>query len=82
MRILTNDGETFAGPDAIAIVRAMRDAQWSAPALKRDYMSEVAERVAMLMGAAIDTTHGAQAFLDDLRRVGLITIDVDAHAMT
>lgn len=74
MRIQTNDGATFTGPDAKAVVRQMRDQQWSAPVMKRDYMVEVAERVEMLTGERIATTP-AETFLNELERVGLVTIE-------
>jgi len=68
MRIQTTDGYVFEGADAKEIVRKMRDTQWGAPVLKREYMEEVKDR----LNVGIIHDKGADAFLTSLSDAGLI----------
>lgn len=75
MRVHVIDTEqTFEGEDARAVVREMRDSDWHAPDKKRDYMEQVAERVEGMTGERI-STDGAEVFLHELHRVGLIEFE-------
>lgn len=66
MRIQTTDGYVFEGADAKEIVRKMRDTQWGAPVLKREYMVEVRDRLSGADATPIVADKGADAFLASL----------------
>jgi hypothetical protein len=66
---------TLTGADAKEIVRKMKHLQWNVPDAKRDYMRECAERVQIQTGTRPRVRRGADAFLHDLRDMGLIQID-------
>lgn len=73
MRIQTTDKIVFEGTDAKEIVRKMRDTQWGAPVLKREYMEEVKDRLSGMPGSTpIIHDKGADAFLVSLCHNGLI----------
>lgn len=74
LRVRTDDGQTFTGVDAKEVVRQMRNTQWGAPVLKRDYMIEVAERVSGMTGEPVDTTN-VDTFLLSLAYAGVLTMD-------
>lgn len=74
----TNDGTTFQGATAANIVQQMRDTQWGQQQVKRDYIADTAERVAMLTGQPIDTTD-ATTFLLGLAHAGLVTLTIGAE---
>lgn len=73
MIITTNDGASFTGEDERAIVRAMRDNCWNAPVHKGDYMAEVQQRIHEMTGEIVRTD--AHGFIEDLLRLGLITVE-------
>lgn len=76
MRVKTNDGATFAGRSPKQIVGAMMREQWNAPEGKMEYMDEVATRVEQMAGAdGIVRRDSAEAFLSDLARLGLVTVE-------
>jgi hypothetical protein len=70
----TTDGTRFVGKDEKDVVRQMRDTQWNAPELKRDWMVEAADRATMVTGFRVRSGEGAVIFLSDLERAGLVTI--------
>jgi hypothetical protein len=72
LRVTTQDGTVFEAPDAAGIVRQMRDAAWRQQDPKSEYMEDVATRVGEAYEEDIRTT--PVEFLDDLSRVGLVTI--------
>jgi hypothetical protein len=67
--VLTLHARTDGG-----LVIAMRATQWNAPDAKRDYMMQVADRVAAIFGAPIRTTN-ASDFLADLARAELVRVE-------
>ena len=73
MKFRTNDdtATVFEGDDAREIVRQMRDSGWKEYDRKREYMSDVAERVAAMTGTKIDAGD-AESFLRGLEEAGLI----------
>lgn len=73
LKVTATDGAVFHGATAQEVVRAMRNTQWNAPVLKRDWMEEVAERVEQMTGERPRTR--AREFLADLKRLGLVTIE-------
>jgi hypothetical protein len=83
MRIQTTDGLVFEGADAKEIVRKMRDTQWGAPVLKREYMEEVRDRLNGAPGMTeIVIDRGADAFLSSLVTNGLIRIVPENEIIT
>ena len=75
MTYVTIDGMRVSGT-VREVVRALRDAQWNAPEYKRDWMEQVAERIAHIAHAPGTrlTFSNAQEFIDELVRVELLTI--------
>lgn len=73
LKITTTEGIEYTGDDHKSIVRQMRNTQWNAPVIKRDYITEAADRVQMMTGQRPDTTD-AKTFIVDLARIGLVTI--------
>lgn len=70
---VTIDGLRVHGT-AREVVRALRDAQWNAPEEKRDWMEQVAERIAFIKhapGTRLSFSN-AQEFIDELIRVELL----------
>jgi hypothetical protein len=83
MRIQTTDGFVFEGEDAKEIVRKMRDTQWGAPVIKRDYMEEVKDRISGAPGSTeIVADQGADAFLASLVSNNLIRFVPDGEVIT
>jgi len=73
----TNDGETFIGPDAEALIARMRDTVWDPPATLEEYIAQVADRVEQTTGHA--PRLDPDGFLADLQAVGLARVrPVDA----
>lgn len=64
----------ITGTTARELVLAMRDTQWSAPDHKREYMTQVADRVAAMFGATIGTDTPTM-FLRDLVAARLIRVE-------
>jgi len=73
----TNDGETFIGPDAEALIARMRDAVWDPPETLEEYIAQVADGVEQMTGRA--PRLDPEGFLADLQAVGLARVrPVDA----
>ena len=82
MRIQTTDGIVFEGQDAKEVVRKMRDTQWGAPVIKREYMEEVKDRLSGMPGSTgIIHDRGAAAFLASLAGNGLIRVVPDGEVL-
>lgn len=75
LQLTTNDGHVVLGPTPAALVRGLRATQWNAPDTKREYMEQVADRVATMYGAQVRPETPAR-FLRDLERAQLVTITV------
>lgn len=73
MKAEMEDGTTFEGESSEAIVRQMRDSNWSAPERKGEYMSEVATRVEGMTGARVRADN-ATVFLSDLERAQFLKL--------
>lgn len=72
---VTQDGLVVSGRDAREVVRALRDAQWHAPEIKRDWMAQVAERIAHLTNTThVPTYSSADEFLKHLLALGLLRL--------
>ena len=72
---ITNDGVTVRGTTARGVVRALRDRQWNAPDHKRDWMEQVAERIAHVANTAqVPMFANAEEFIAMLIRVGLLRL--------
>lgn len=72
MTITTQDGATFSGETPEAVVKQMQADDWSAPPKKREYMIEVADRIAEMTGKTVRADAGATAFLHDLTVAGFV----------
>lgn len=66
LRVTTEDGDVFEGDSEKEIVVQMRNTQWGAPVVKREYMRDVVERVENMTGVMMDP----EASLDDDRQIG------------
>ena len=73
MKVTTTEGLEFTGDTPQEIVRQMRNVQWNAPVVKRDWMAEVAERVEQMTGTR-PSTENASAFLSSLAALNLILV--------
>ena len=76
VRVRAQDGTEFVAFDRAGIVRQMRDNAWKWDQKKRDYMSDVSDRIFTMDGFNVraDTPDN---FIADLIRAGLVVETLD-----
>lgn len=73
IKIVTADGITVEADSFNKAVMQLRDQQWQAPTLKRDYREEVADRVLDETGTSI-RSNTSENFIRDLADLGLLRL--------
>lgn len=73
LKVTTTDGAVFEAQSPGGIVAQMRDAAWRHEDPKQDYMADVSRRVGEAYNEDVRTT--PEEFLDDLQRIGLVTVE-------